>query len=80
MRDAVEIGDDITLPSGRRLTPNAGIIGIAPNGELFGGYDQPLEDYRDQDSFALWPVEDRIALAKIAIERWIAWAQNGPMT
>ena len=35
-------GNTITLLNGTKIYANGGIIGLSPEGELFGGYDDSL--------------------------------------
>lgn len=49
---------------------NLGVIGIDPDGNLFGGYDDNFEaNQGDDDARALTP-DERHELAEHMIERW----------
>lgn len=68
----VEIdGDDVTLPSGRVLYANRGVVGLGPDGDLYGGYDGTLPEYDDP----LSPSDMRV-LALWMSARWAALAEN----
>lgn len=60
--------DVITLPSGRSVYANQGIVGIDEEGNLYGGYDQTL-DYNPCSMEEL-SVEDKAAVAAMMIDRW----------
>lgn len=60
----------ITFSSGNVLDANGGIVGLAPDGEVYDGYDgrvwQPPSEWTDQD----FTLEDMTELASMMIERW----------
>ena len=51
--------------SGRTIHANQGIIGIDPEGNLFGGYDDELETY-----YGSLTADERHELAEHMIKRW----------
>jgi hypothetical protein len=79
------------LKSGREFWPNCGIIGINEKGEMFAGYDNPLEgveipsdhvsrtpagDYDAALEHARFTPEERHEIADEMIARWKAWREG----
>lgn len=77
--------DELELPSGKIVSANCGIIGIGPNLNLSGGYDDGIpcvsnswHDEKDPFSETLSKAEV-VDLADIMIARWQAFrAKNLP--
>ena len=64
-------GDDFTfVTTGRKIDANRGIIGLAPDGSVFGGYDDIVFYYDDP----ITP-EERRELAEYMIAQWAAFAK-----
>jgi len=60
------------LKTGFEFDANGSIVGIDDEGNIFEGYDGSLGTFWNEelDSYIPWPIEDRLALAQLMIERW----------
>lgn len=81
---------DITLSTGRVLKPNAGIVGIGPDLNVYEGYDSEfmyphieLPDWIKKEGLDSGPgayeeltIPERIELADIMIARWQAFKER----
>lgn len=66
-------GDDVIFSTGKRKTANHGIIGLGPDNQVSGGYDDGFFNPADEDAWykkpELTPVEC-VELADFMILRW----------
>ncbi len=75
--------DDFFLKSGRKLSPNRGILGLSvheDDGALYEGYDATIEtqDYPtwcDAEMEQPLTQEERNEIANVMIHRWRNWAR-----
>ena len=68
--------DHIELPSGVRLSANCGIIGIAPDLDVYEGYDGNLRIERPDGKFVSareWTHQEKREVAILAIGRWLGY-------
>ena len=57
--------DDYVLSTGKKISANCSILGISPELELHGGYDQTIYE----DELELTP-QEKIEIAEYAISLW----------
>ena len=61
--------DTIILDTGRRLPANKGIVGLSPDGGIFGGYDDHIHVVTWGDEDELTP-DELIDIADYMIASW----------
>lgn len=61
------------LSTGREFYANGDIVGIAPDGLIYEGYDGDVWEERFTEGNDAWTDADRLALAKMMIARWQAY-------
>lgn len=60
--------DYVTLGSGRKFYANNGIIGLDPDGGIYGGYDGGFGDGN-------FTADEKRELAEMMIMRWRRWGE-----
>ena len=61
--------DTIILDTGRRIPANKGIVGLSPDGGIFGGYDDHIHVVSWEDEDELTP-DELIDIAEHMIASW----------
>jgi hypothetical protein len=67
-------GDTVKFRNGRKEYANCGIIGIAPDGSLSGGYDDGFGGIEGYEDNPVLNRKERVELAEYMIIQWKKFA------
>jgi hypothetical protein len=69
-------GDTVKFRSGREEYANCGIIGISPDGNVSGGYDDGFGDFEGHEDMPVLSRKERVELAEYMIIQWEKFAMK----
>lgn len=65
------MANEITLKSGKRLSPNCGFIGLNQKFQVSEGYDDVwVADYIDEEMNNYLTPEERLEVCELMVQRW----------